>query len=233
MGYCPIPTAAIIRLAKCEMNSIYIDPNYISSPVLSTYLRYVDDKCAVAKSKGEALSISQMIGEQDSDHNIRWEVVFLDTEIKIDTMGRVHSRYYRKPQNKGITLNYRSHYSESTKTAVASNFYRTAKEVSSGETELKHSLDIVDKLLLDNEYPQPRDYNRSGSTSSKKKKQHSQQNLVSLSLPYTTEKDANKIRNYIKSKKIPISPVFTPRGLYSKAAVFAAVRTFSYIFVIM
>ena len=101
MGYCPSPTAAIIRLAKCEMNSIYIDPNYISYPVLSTYLRYVDDKCAVAKSKEEALSICQMIAERDSDHNIRWEVefpqpenylAFLDTEIRIDTTGRVHSR---------------------------------------------------------------------------------------------------------------------------------------------
>ena len=215
MGYCPSPTAAIIRLAKCEMNSIYIDPNYISSPVLSTYLRYVDNKCAVAKSKEEALSICQMIAEQDSDHNIRWEVefpqpenyvAFLDTEIRIDTTGRVHSRYYRKPQNKGITLNYRSHHSESTKTAVATNFYRTAREVSSGETELNHSLDIVDKLLLDNEYPQPRYYNKS----SRKKKQHTKQNRVSLSLPYTTERDANKIRNYIKSNNIPIRPVFTP-----------------------
>ena len=28
MGYCPSPTAAIIRLAKCEMNSIYIDNRY-------------------------------------------------------------------------------------------------------------------------------------------------------------------------------------------------------------
>ena len=193
--------------------------NKKKSPVLSTYLRYVlvDDKCTVAKSKEEALSICQMIAEQDSDHNIRWEVefpkhenylAFLDTDINIDTTGRVHSRCYRKSQNKGITLNYRSHHSESTKISVASNFYRTAKEVSSGETELKHSLDIVDKLLLDNKYPQPRNYNRSGS--SKKKKQHTKQNLVSLSLPILTEKDANGIRNYIKPKKIPIRPVFTP-----------------------
>ena len=28
MGYCPSPTAAIIRLAKSEMNSIYIDYRY-------------------------------------------------------------------------------------------------------------------------------------------------------------------------------------------------------------
>ena len=78
----------------------YIDPNYISSPVLSTYLIYVDDKCAVVRSKEESLSICQIIAEQDSDHNIRWEVkfpqpenyvAFLDTEIRIDTTGRVHS----------------------------------------------------------------------------------------------------------------------------------------------
>ena len=213
-----------------------------SSPVLSTYLRYVDDKCAVAKSKEEALSICQIIAEQDSDHNIRWKVefpqpenyvAFLDTEIRIGTSGRIYSRYYRKPQNKGITLKYRSHRSESAKTAVATNFscysieviqvctetlrhfslsvhycnfYRTAREVSSGETELKHSLDIVDKLLLDNEYPQPRYYNKSSS----KKKQHTKQSRVSLSLPCTTERDANKIHNYIKSNNLPIWSVFTP-----------------------
>ena len=31
-----------------------------------------------------------------------------------------------------------------------------------------------------------------------------------LSLPYTTEKDANRIRNYVKSNKMPIRLVFTP-----------------------
>ena len=65
--------------------------------------------------------------------------------------------------------------------------------------------DIVDKLLLDNEYPQPRYYNKSSS----KKKQHAKQSRASLSLPYTTERDANKIGNYIKSNNLPIRPVFT------------------------
>ena len=34
--------------------------------------------------------------------------------------------------------------------------------------------------------------------------------LATLTLPYTSDKDANRIRNYIKSNKMPIRPVFTP-----------------------
>ena len=34
--------------------------------------------------------------------------------------------------------------------------------------------------------------------------------LATLSLPYTNERDANCIRNYIKSNKMPIRPIFTP-----------------------
>ena len=34
--------------------------------------------------------------------------------------------------------------------------------------------------------------------------------LATLTLPYTNDKDANRIRNFIKSNKIPVRPVFTP-----------------------
>ena len=47
----------------------------------------------------------------------------------------------------------------------------------------------------------------------KPRKQHSKKEvlkLATLTLPYTNDKDANCIRNYIKSNKMPIRPVFTP-----------------------
>ena len=81
-------------------------------------------------------------------------VAFLDTEIRINSNG---TRYYHKPQNKCIMLNYSSHQQLSTKLAVANNYYKTASEVSSGADELKHeySESIVDKVLEQNGYPKP------------------------------------------------------------------------------
>ena len=83
-------------------------------------------------------------------------VPFLDTEIRIDNEGKVSSRYYRKPQNKGITLNAMSHHPASTKEAVVNNYYNTADAVSSGPEENEYSMCIVDKILVNNGYSKPR-----------------------------------------------------------------------------
>ena len=74
-----------------------------------------------------------MISDMDTDGRILWEVehpdnedkyvAFLDTEIKVDSTGMLSTRYYRKPQNKGITLKYNSHHQLSTKHGVANNYY--------------------------------------------------------------------------------------------------------------
>ena len=71
------------------------------------------------------------------------------------------TRYYRKPQNKGITLNYNSHHQLSTKHAVANNYYKTASEVSSGADELQHSESVVDSVLQQDGYPIPRSFKTS------------------------------------------------------------------------
>jgi hypothetical protein len=92
---------------------------------------------------------------------------FLDAEIRIQSDGTLVTRYSRKPQNKAIILHSRSHHPESTKSEVLKNFYRTAVEVSSGPSELQHSLNIVDELERGNEY-QPRD--STVVTSSRKRK---------------------------------------------------------------
>ena len=115
-----------------------------------------------------------MISDMDTDGRILWEVeypdnedeyvAFLDTEIMVDSNGILSTRYYRKPQNKGITLNYSSHHQLSTKHAVANNYYKTANEVSSGADELQHSESIVDKVLHQNGYPKPRSSKRSDAS---------------------------------------------------------------------
>ena len=34
--------------------------------------------------------------------------------------------------------------------------------------------------------------------------------MTNVRIPYTSERDSNRIRNYVKSKGIPIRPIFTP-----------------------
>ena len=101
-----------------------------------------------------------MISSKDNEGRIKWEVeypeddqqyvLFLDTDIRVDKYNNISSRYYRKRQNKGIALNYKSHHQLSIKEAVARNYYKTAVDVSSGQTEREHSLAIVDGIFSQN-----------------------------------------------------------------------------------
>ena len=215
------PPCAMITVYRMEKESIHVDSYYLSSPVRYLYVRYVDDSGSLAYSKEEAIRNCKVISDMDTDGRILWEVeypdnedeyvAFLDTEIRINSNGTLSTRYYRKPQNKGISLNYSSHHQLSTKLAVANNYYKTASEVSSGADELKHSESIVDKVLEQNGYPKPRKFitsrRKCGESAGKKKKVKP---ITNVCIPYTSERDSNRIRNYVKSKNIPVRPVFTP-----------------------
>ena len=130
----------------------------------------MDDNSSLAQNREYAQQICSMIGEQDPNGRIQWEIdfpesgnfdPFLDTEVKIETGGHLVSRYYRKPQNKDIILHAKSHHPQSTKEEVLKNFYKTACEVSSAPEETLHSIEIVDDLAKKNGYkpqrpaPQP------------------------------------------------------------------------------
>ena len=65
---------------------------------------------------------------------------------------------------------------------------------------------MVDKLLEKNGYNQPRPMYKPRKQQSKKEVL----TLATLTLPYTNDKDADRIRNYIKFNKVPVRPVFTP-----------------------
>ena len=52
------------------------------------------------------------------------------TGVKIDSDGIVHSRLYRKPQKKPLTLHYNSHHTTRTKNATVESMYNTAEAVS-------------------------------------------------------------------------------------------------------
>ena len=70
-----------------------------------------------------------------------------------------------------------------TKVAVAKNYYKTAKEVSSGPAELQHCLNIVDSVLSQYGYPNPRSYS---SLVDKRNKIRQDTYFLTLTLPYTT-----------------------------------------------
>ena len=69
----------------------------------------------------------------------------------------------------------------------------------------------MDKVLHQNGYPKPRSFKMSrrkcGEPSGKKRKATP---LTNVCIPYTSERDRNRIRNDVKSKDIPVRPIFTP-----------------------
>ena len=186
---------------------------------LILYCRYVDDAGSLAKTKTEALSLTDRIAEQDTSGRLKWEVdypkdkdsyvPFLATEIQIDNDGKINSRFYRKPQKKKITLHWKSHHPLTTKQEVAKNFYRTAREVSSGVGNEEKSVAIVDDLLQCNGYEDPRRFD-STKQKEKRKKKRNTEDTVSLVLPYVSEELCNKIKEQIRRQKLPIKTIFKP-----------------------
>ena len=172
---------------------------------------------SLAPDRDFALSVVNSISEQDPDHRIKWELdypepgeftPFLDTELKIDDEGIFHSRYYRKPQKKKITLHHNSHHPLNIKEQVVTNFYNTADKVSSGVEEREHSNDIVTDLLVQNGYNQPESFIKCKKKKKKKKKIRS--NAPILELPYISEVCSNKIRNLFSKCKIEGRIIFKP-----------------------
>ena len=83
--------------------------------------------------------------------------------------------------------------------------------MSSGADELQHSESIVDSVLQQNGYPKPcsfKTFRRKCSEPTGKKRKVTP--LTNVWIPYTSKRDSNRIRNYIKRKSIPVRPIFTP-----------------------
>ena len=217
MGCKPSPIGAIVRVYTFERRSVYIDPHYL--PTTSVYGRYVDDAGTIAESEDQARNLFNHIADQDPDGHLGWEIdypsstdqfiPFLGTQIRINEEGKLESKYYRKEQKKQITLNFRSHHPMKTKVEVARNFYKSAN-ISSSSPELKEeSYKVVDTLLSNNGYPDPRqfiEYRMKGRGAIPPAEQRS----VTLKLPYMSEEISSRITKFIRSKKLPITVVFLP-----------------------
>ena len=119
-------------------------------------------------------------------------VPFLGTQIRIDNRGNLEYKYYRKEQKKQITLNYRSHHPMKTKVEVARNFYKTASISSSSPELVEKSFQVIDRLLRNNGYPNPRQFVNQ-QLKGGRVKQDPDVKTVTLKLPYITEDISEQI----------------------------------------
>ena len=163
----------------------------------------------------------QGISNQDPDKKLKYGVdfpddqeaftPFLHTELRVEPDGSTTSRLYRKPQQKKITLHQRSHHPTTVKNSTLVNLYREADKVSSNKEQCNHSFKIIDDLLKQNGYIEPRKlYNNVCRKRSRSKKPKNEDNKTILKLEFVSDSVCNKIRNHIKVNKLPINVTFTP-----------------------
>ena len=220
MGCKPSPIIAVVRVYTFERASIYMDPHFIT---VNYYKIYIDDSSSTSQNSEGANARMQMIADQDEDELLKWEVdypperdvytPYLRSEIRISQEGVVDSRLYQKEYSKNITLHYKSHHPTETKISSVKSSYKDADYFSSDSENQQHSYDILDKLYINNGYKNPREFLKQ---SEKKKKRHKKdkhsmfRNKSILKLPFLSDSVSNKIRQFIKRQKLPLTVIFMP-----------------------
>ena len=97
------------------------------------------------------------------------------------------------------------------KQEVIRSYYDNAIKVSSGREQQEHSLDICNNLFRKNGYREPQIIAKTANAKREKRKHNKTvSNTTSLVLPYTTEKDAYNIRNFVRKLNMNIRIVFKP-----------------------
>ena len=110
-------------------------------------------------------------------------------------------RCYRKEQKKQITLNFKSHHPMKTKVEVARNFYKTANISSSSPELTEESYKVVDRLPVNNGYPDPRQF-LDFRVQSSGVRLSAEQRSVTLKLPYMSEEISSLFSCRVSNSKI-------------------------------
>ena len=172
----------------------------------------------------KAQQLCNLIEQKDPDKLIKLTVdypdnqndyvPFLNTEIKIDSNGSVHSRLYRKPQKKPLTLHYNSHHTTRTKNATVESMYNTAEAVSNNRDNEKYSEKMIDQLLTNNGYNDrvldAIKNKRKRRKRSNQKVQNKDQDGAILKLPYINEATSRKYRDAVRHSGLSIKIVEKP-----------------------
>jgi len=220
MGTNPAPILATVKMWKLEKFSVYVDLRI----TLPTYSRFYDDLNGATTNRRKAQQLCNLIEQQDPDKLIKLTVdypdnqndyvPFLNTEIKIDSDGIVHSRLYRKPQKKPLTLHYNSHHTTRTKNATVESMYNTAEAVSNNRENEKYSEKMIDQLLINNGYNDrvldAIKNKRKRRKRSNQKVQNKDQDGAILKLPYVNETTSRKYRDAVRHSGLSIKIVEKP-----------------------
>lgn len=218
MGTRPAPVAATVRMYVLERNSIYTDLRL----TVVYYGRYYDDLGALVPNQRKANLICSSIEQQDDKGLIKLTLdypetrdtytPYLNTEIRVDSDGSINSRMYRKEQKKMLTLNASSHHPEQVKEHTVRNMYSTAENISSNEENTKHSIRMVDELLLNNGYKA-----KVLETMKKKKKRKTNKDprrthnfSTTLKIPHLSDQCTAEIKKAARDCFLPIKVVTTP-----------------------
>ncbi|KAL5260856.1 hypothetical protein ACHWQZ_G003271 [Mnemiopsis leidyi] len=203
---------------KLERASVYVDLRI----TLPTYSRFYDDRNGTTSNSRKAQQLCNLIEQQDPDKLIKLTldfpsscneyIPFLNTEVRIDDEGKIHSRLFRKPQKKPLTLHHNSHHTTRTKIATVESMYKTAEVVSSDYNNQRHSSKMVDTLLLNNGYPN-RVIEAIKDKRKRQRKRHKTQtsdNTAILKLPYINEATSRKFRDAVKHSELTVKIVEKP-----------------------
>lgn len=160
--------------------------------------RYIDDYIIIAESDIVMKSVFDLLNNRCTNIKLTMESVqnarlpFLNIELTLSSDGKVCTRWYRKPANKGIVTHATSHHPSHVKRAIIKSTLLTANAVSSAEYKA-YSNGLAQKLLSKNGYSMKSAKHHKpfrGGT----KSVFSADNLPVLSIPFVSDNFTNDIK---------------------------------------
>ncbi|WKY02527.1 hypothetical protein Q1695_016084 [Nippostrongylus brasiliensis] len=195
MGQRLAPVLAIAFMSKIET------PVLERKPLL--YCRYIDDCFIVCATQNEMDLCFELLNNQAESIKLtrekptgRW-LPYLNVEVGL-TGGKFHTRWYRKPSSKNIIVHFRSAHPSQTKRAVVKNMFRTAAMVSSNSDLKTKSLQMANRIAIENGYPDqdmPRGHRTPAVASGRRQLNDSR---IVFKVPFVSDEVGTEIRNCVR-----------------------------------
>ncbi|EYB99907.1 hypothetical protein Y032_0119g834 [Ancylostoma ceylanicum] len=151
MGQRLAPVLAICFMSKIE------EPVLSRCPLM--YCRYIDDCCIVTSTQSEMDECFGILNQHSQSQYISFTtekpcdewLPYLNTQLMLAN-GTLHVKWYRKESSKNIILPARSAHPTVVKRAIVRGVFKTALEVSNGESERQESLRMANETMSGNGY---------------------------------------------------------------------------------
>lgn len=134
---------------------------------------------------------------------------FLNVQVQL-LGGRLTTKWYRKPSNKNIIVDYRSAHPTRTKKAVIRNMFNTAAEVCSGEQERRESLKLAREIAAQNVYISSGTLQRGRhNRENKEGTPEALSNKIPFLMPFISDEVSTSIRKCLRRAGLDESVVLT------------------------